>query len=124
MYKEYIRFVNQVYFRDVTAQDQGIELYNMFHNIIKISEHITKLDSDIEELHQYVSLKEDQSRNDKAAFLNNIATLFLPASFIIGVWGTNPWEDVVSDSFNIKLLTTLIGVIIAIFIIFNRRKKL
>ena len=29
LYKEYIRFINQIYFRNVTAQDQGIELYEM-----------------------------------------------------------------------------------------------
>lgn len=28
LYKEYIRFVNQIYFREITAQDQGIEMYN------------------------------------------------------------------------------------------------
>ena len=29
LYREYIRFINQIYFQSVTVQDQGIELYDM-----------------------------------------------------------------------------------------------
>jgi Mg2+ and Co2+ transporter CorA len=87
--------------------------------------YITDLDGEIEELHQYVSLKEDQSRNKKAAFLNNIATILLPVSVITGFWGMNKWEDVVdSPLFINQCILILIGLIIAICIIYNRRKKL
>lgn len=125
LYKEYIKFINQIYFREVTSQDQGIELYSMFHDNLNMTDYITDLDGEIEELHQYVSLKEDQSRNQKAAFLNNIATLLLPVTVITGFWGMNKWEDVVGDDLFInQCILILIGLIIAICIIYNRRKKL
>ena len=125
LYKEYIKFVNQIYFREITVQDQGIELYSMFHDSLNMQAYITDLDGEIEELHQYVSLKEDQSRNKKAAFLNNIATILLPVSVITGFWGMNKWEDVVdSPLFINQCILILIGLIIAICIIYNRRKKL
>ena len=48
IYKEYIRFVNQIYFRSVTAQDQGIEMYNLLMKQLNTKEQIKDLDEEIE----------------------------------------------------------------------------
>lgn len=37
LYKEYIRFINQVHFREVTTQDQGIEIYDLMTKTLKIN---------------------------------------------------------------------------------------
>jgi Mg2+ and Co2+ transporter CorA len=89
IYKEYIRFVNQIYFREVTAQDQGIELYDLMQKCLKIKEYIKDLDNEIEELHRYVSLMEERERNRKIEWLNIIATVLLPATLITGLFGMN-----------------------------------
>ena len=47
IYKEYIRFVNQIYFRSVTAQDQGIEMYNLLMKQLNTKEQIKDLDIDL-----------------------------------------------------------------------------
>jgi hypothetical protein len=87
--REYIRFVNQIYFREVTSQDQGIELYEKILKSMPLSDHIKDLDHEIGELHQYASLIEDRNRSSEARTLNWIATIFLPASFMAGVFGMN-----------------------------------
>lgn len=87
--REYIRFVNQIYFREVTFQDQGIELYEMILKSMRLPDHIKDLDHEIGELHQYASLIEDRNRGSEARTLNWIATIFLPASFMAGVFGMN-----------------------------------
>lgn len=89
LYKEYIRFVNQIYFREVTAQDQGIELYNLMSDTLKIDKYIEDLDKQLSELNQYVHLIDDKVRNKNSAYLNKIATLFLPATLIAGLFGMN-----------------------------------
>lgn len=128
LYKEYIRFMNQIYFREVTAQDQGIELYDLLHSCLKMETYIKDLDSEIEELHEYVSLKEDRSRNKKASVLNDIATLFLPLTVITGFFGMNLWVDVFTnetpDGLFWKTFILAIGFICALLVIKNRNKKL
>ena len=128
LYKEYIRFMNQIYFREVTAQDQGIELYDLLHSCLKMETYIKDLDDEIEELHQYVSLKEDRSRNKKASVLNDIATLFLPLTVITGFFGMNLWEDIFDketpNGLFWKTFILLVGFICALIVIRNRNKKL
>ena len=129
LYKEYIRFVNQIYFKSVTAQDQGVELYNLLQDNLSLSTHIKDLDDEIGELFNYVFLKEERARNNKATFLNDVAVLFLPTTFVAGVFGMNVWKDVIkpdkdANSFLYECIVLAIGLIIAICIIFRRKKRL
>lgn len=125
LYKEYIRFVNQIYFREVTAQDQGIELYTMLQNSLSMQKYIEDLDNEIEELHQYVSLMEDRERNRKATVLNTIAILFLPVTVLTGFWGMNNMKDVICDTdFHVQYLGLIISIVCALaFILFYKRKN-
>ena len=93
IYKEYIRFVNQIYFRSVTAQDQGIEIYEKLLKQFNSKELITDLDDEIGELHQYITLLIEQKRNENSEWLNTLATIFLPATVIAGLFGMNSFRD-------------------------------
>lgn len=89
LYKEYIKFVNQIYFRSVTVQDQGIELYEMLMKQFSSGEKIKELDDEIGELYQYITLMVDQNRNDNGEKLNLLAAAFLPATLLTGIFGMN-----------------------------------
>ncbi len=89
LYREYIRFVNQVYFREVTAQDQGIELYNMLQEKMRIQDQVKDLDSEIGELHQYALLVEGREQNKNLELLTIIGALFIIPTFIVGFYGMN-----------------------------------
>ncbi len=89
LYQEYIRFVNQVHFREITAQEQGIELYDMLYREMKLEQHIEKLDNELEELHNHISLKSDRRTNSEMALLTIMATIFIPATFLTGFYGMN-----------------------------------
>ena len=89
LYKEYIRFINQIYFQSVTVQDQGIELYDLLLKQFKSDVKIKDLDAEISELQQYITLIIDQHRNENGEMLNFIAASFLPASFLTGIFGMN-----------------------------------
>lgn len=93
LYQEYIRFINQIYFKNVTVQDQGIEIYDMLMQQFASGEKIKELDEEIGELHQYITLLIDQKRNDNGEWLNWLAAIFLPATVITGVFGMNPFGD-------------------------------
>jgi len=89
VYKEYIRFINQVHFLEVTAQDQGIELYELLYRTLSVEKHVKELETEIAELNQYVNLLDDKSRNRNAEILNYIAAIFLPASIVFGLFSAN-----------------------------------
>ena len=94
IYSSYIHFVNKVYFREITAQEQGIELYDMLQDKMRINRHVKELESEIGELHQYAILleeeertKQDEIRNKQGHTLNKIAFIFLPATVVAGIFG-------------------------------------
>lgn len=63
LYKEYIHFENKMYFREVSAQEQSIELYQKLLDAMDIKEQVEKLDDEIGELYNYASLGEDRRTN-------------------------------------------------------------
>ncbi len=101
--KQYIQFVNKIYFREITAQEQGIELYNLLQKQMDIDRHVKDLNGEIQELHKYVLFLEEreqtkadkvrnvleQNRNDRLEKLNWMAGIFAVASLILGIFGTN-----------------------------------
>lgn len=89
LYKEYIRFVNQIYFREVSAQDQGIEMYNKFMKFLCVESQVQKLDGEIEELYNYVSLCEDRHSNKNMYIFTMLATIFVPMTIVTGFFGMN-----------------------------------
>lgn len=125
LYREYIRFINQIYFQSVTVQDQGIELYDMLMEQFKSGEKIKDLDAEISELQQYVTLIIDQHRNENGELLNYIAAAFLPASFLTGIFGMNSlinqqWT-VWLGQFSIILIAIFVAVLFLIYL--SKKKK-
>jgi len=88
-YQAYIRFVNQIYFREITAQDQGIELYNMLHNSLGLKDQVKDLDNEISELHNYATLLDEKTQSRNLGLLTILGSLFLAPSFIVGFFGMN-----------------------------------
>ena len=134
LYKEYIRFVNQIHFREVSAQDQGIELYQKLYNTMNLGEQVKKLDEEIEELYNYVSLSEDRENNSTISLLTWIATIAVPMTMVAGFFGMNNVDLDVKDEEPIlwynqigyQILTAIIITLIIFIIILtlkNRKKK-
>lgn len=89
LYKEYIRFVNQIHFREISAQDQGIEMYQKLYEAMNLEKHVEKLDAEIGELYNYVSLKEDHKSSNTMSLLTWIATISVPMTVMAGIFGMN-----------------------------------
>jgi len=93
LYRHYIRFRNCIHFREVTPQEQGIELYDLALKIMKIDKEVKDLDNEISELHSYVSLIEER-KNQKTLDKIQIggAILLLP-TLIAGIFGMNTFSN-------------------------------
>ncbi len=82
LYKKYIHFVNKVYFREITAQEQGIEIYDRLQEVMKIKDHVDELDNDIEELHSYLTILEDRGRSANIEILTIISLVIIIPTLI------------------------------------------
>ena len=89
LYREYIRFINQIHFREVSAQDQGIELYKKLYHIMDIGAQSKKLEEEIEEVYSYVSLQESRDTNHTMTILTVFASLLIPMTVIASIFGMN-----------------------------------
>jgi hypothetical protein len=133
LYHDYIQFINKIYLREITAQEQGIEIYNLLMDKMKIKLEVEDLDNEISELHTYVSLWQDKERNKQSVLLNLLAVWFLPASFITSILGIGfisdqssiVWFGQPTAEVGKSLLLIGCGAIISIFItigLLNREK--
>ena len=87
LYKQYLVFVNRIYFREVTAQEQGIEMYNLLHEHMQIEKNVKELDDEIEELHSYINLVQAQKQGSNIELLTIIGALFVLPTFILSFIG-------------------------------------
>jgi len=96
LYKFYIMFVNKIYFREITAQEQGIEIYEMLQKIMRIPGDVKNLDSEIDELNRFASIiaektetKAIKAQENEAHKLTRLATLFIIPTIFAGILGMN-----------------------------------
>jgi len=89
LHKEYIKFVNKIYFNEVTAQEQGIDIYNMLEDHMGNKTNIDDLAGEIKELHEYAELEESKKANKTISFLTIIGAFLVIPTFITGFLGMN-----------------------------------
>jgi len=117
LYRNYIRFINKMYFREVTAQEQGIELYDMFQDIMKIEGQVKDLDNEINELHQFGTMIVQENQANETMSLTKVATFFLPAGLIVALlalpkietWKLWKWDCNLVKPFFVALAFILIA---------------
>jgi hypothetical protein len=99
IYDVYSHYDGRLYFKEVTHQDQGIELYQQGIKQMSIVEHHDKLDHKFTRLFEYSSLlsdsvriKEEQKNTDAMNRLTLLGAVFLPASFILSFLSLDIFE--------------------------------
>lgn len=115
--RDYLRFVNNIYFREVTPQDQGIELYDLMQKQMNIKRDEEGLSTEVEQLYHYVTMTNDEQRNIETERLAIIATLFLVPTLLTGIWGMN-----LNETNDWYWILTAIAVALAAIIIMQMRK--
>ena len=89
LYKNYLRFANKLYFKEITAQDQGIELYDKASEIFNIKRDVDDLIKEIATLNSYAFVLQEKEEKEQMNNLTRLGTLFLPGTFIAGIFGMN-----------------------------------
>ncbi len=89
LYLNYIEFINKIYFREITSQIQGIEIYNQFHKVMRIADDVKDLDGEIQELHNYAEMVKQYQMSRRSEMLNKVGLPLILASLIAGILGIN-----------------------------------
>lgn len=122
IYREYIRFVNRFYFREISAQDQAIEIYQKLYDAMNLKEQVEKLDGEIEELHNYVSMREDNRTNRTMSLLTWITTIFLPVTVVAGYFSMNDFSGNKWFLLESILMIVFAIIVISVVLIINKRR--
>jgi len=125
LYKRYLNFLNKLYFKEITAQEQGIELYNKAMQIMDVPKYMADLDNEINELHHYVDMIEEKQRNEKLDAITYLGGLFLPLSLVFGFFGINVGkaENFTSTLVTSTILATIAITGVAMFYYINQKKE-
>ena len=134
LYENFLRFTNKVYFREVTAQEQGIEMYNMLQEHMNLDAQVKDLKADIEQLHTYIHLlKEQQDKiqeaetSDRLNSLTILGALFLLPSFILTIYGFNTFEKFTKNISTWEAIGVILGLfglgISSWFLVLTWRRK-
>lgn len=77
--KLYVNFSNNIYFQEVTAQEQGIEMYDMIMDKMRIKQDIESLKNDISSIYNY-------SNQIISTKVNRLLRLISVIGLIISLW--------------------------------------
>lgn len=130
LYKRYIRFINRVYFREVTAQVQGIELYEKLHHQARLPAMVDGLKEEIHELHNYVRQETDRqllevekgrkaTEEERANFLTLLGALFLAPALLVAVYDLGFYGDCLKAYPNVFYPLTIIAAILTAVIFYQ-----
>jgi hypothetical protein len=105
----YIEFINKIYYREISPEIQGIEIYNHFQKAMNIEADVNDLKTELGELHSFAMMKKQDEQTHKANALNRIAAIFLPATLFFSMLGGSflPAEMKFGGSWNANALLWL-----------------
>jgi hypothetical protein len=89
LHADYIRFVNRMWFTEITPQDQGIEMYNMAVSTMHLKTDMEDLKAEIKELYEFISMLQDRTTNNQMSKQTILGTIFLPLVILTGFFGMN-----------------------------------
>jgi hypothetical protein len=89
LHASFIRFVNRLWFTEVTPQEQGIEMYNMAVKNMGIEGQLIELRAEIKELYEFVEMQYEKETNKSLALLDKIAFILLPIIVVASLLGMN-----------------------------------
>jgi hypothetical protein len=79
---DYNSFINQVYFREVTSQDQGLEMYDMLQTHMQIEHQAKELQIEINESHRQVENLRNKQSNEFKDILEILGILLVVPTLV------------------------------------------
>ncbi len=85
LYKGYVQYINRIYHHEISAQEQGIELYDMLQKSLRIERHAKEIKKEIREFFNYINLKKTEQINKSTRRLSILAALIVVPTFLFNL---------------------------------------
>jgi len=82
--KDFALFTNVYWFKELTNQDQGIELFNIYQKAFQYDEMYKQLNEDIDRASDLESIHKQKSENRRNSFIAIAAFILTAAAFLMG----------------------------------------
>lgn len=92
-YEQYVKFINQYYFREISTQEQGIELYDMLQEHLRVEKQAKELEKEFAELYQLINIKEAELAGKRAKIYTIFGSLFTVSLFVNGLLSSRYFKD-------------------------------
>lgn len=93
LYQKYLQFINQIYFREVTPQEQGIELYRLLQDKMEIDREVKSLQSEIQDYFNLLKLQTDERQTEALNLLTMVGSGLLPPALILAYFGISAFPE-------------------------------
>ena len=118
--ERFSKFNAALYFRQVTAQEQGREMYDIIQRIMNIKTNLNELKKDIDDLQKIASLKVGKFTSTALAALTVLGGLFIKPRFVISYLGINEINLNINLWIYIPIYLSII--IFIMYMIFSKKK--
>lgn len=83
-YPNYLRFINNYFFREISTQEQGIELYEMLLEQLRIENQAKELEKEYDELYRLNNIESTRKSGTRMKIFTIIACIFAIPSLLNG----------------------------------------
>lgn len=116
LYRKYLHFINKIYFREVTPQEQGIELYKLLQDKMEIERDVKNLQVEIQDFFNLLKLQSDERQTHALNTLTVVGSGLLAPGLILAYFGISQFPEI-ADKWNFifwSSITTSTGSLTAI----------
>ena len=85
----FLLFRNKYWFREITAQDQGIEIFDFLNSEMRNPELMKDVHAEIEELYSYFDAEQEKEISRRVNILTLLGAIFIPFALVTGFFGMN-----------------------------------
>jgi hypothetical protein len=85
--EDIIHFINRMWFKEVTAQEQGIEMYGMVQLNMNLQSQLDELKNEISQLYEFMNLDMQRQATKTATAISIISGVFFPITLIATICG-------------------------------------
>ena len=93
LYLNYIEFNNKIYFREITPQMQGIDIYTGLQQAMKIPTDVEDLQKELADLYNFSMMVKQDIQNKQTLRLTRLAAFFLPPTLAFSIMGSNFYSE-------------------------------
>lgn len=84
-YSDYRNFINKIFHREITAQEQGIEIYDMLQEHLRVELQAKELEKEFLEMHRLIDLVGTSDTNKRMRRLTILTSAFAVFTLIFGL---------------------------------------